>query len=754
MSGKTRTSLLSLTIIAVILFSAFGPTIAYADGGTTTETPAAEATPAPEEASTETTTEAEATEVPAEATPEATAESEGTEAEAASEEAAAPATEEAAPVVEEAAPAAEEPVLTEVPEDTTITVVDASGEVQPLATQEAAEAIATSDPIWCPAGASPTPGANGCTGSFTSFDELLTFLSGNATYQGEGTIYVEQGAYQGSDPGGVIDFNAPTYDLSNIRNSNLTVTGGWNPGDGSTTSTSNLNNTRIIIGSSTSPWGGSVAINNITMTFSQVDTIPATPENGLTVYSAGDVALTNVDISVAPSAGAEIEAAGNVSVTDSKFHRNKTAGAIIRAGGDVNILNSEFQNPRINRQRRQIVGLDVNSGANVSLSNVLASGNREEGADIVAAGKVTIGDSVFNGTMEIVDTEFRGFGLRVATPDEININNVTANNNFLWGAWLQGDGPIAVAFSVFNANTTESPGFIDDTGIFIYGGDIVSLSNVQASQNRLYGAWIESVGNVSITQSVFNDNQGITNTGTGNTFHGQGLYVDSDAAIAINNSDASGNMLYGGQLIAAGSVDVANSTFNNNTTGSDADAVGQGLDITSGGAVSLVNVVLNNNQANGATVETSSTAWLENVTANDNGGDGVAVQASCVFLLGGNYSGNGQYGLNLGSSSLSLLASPTFSGNGAGDMNPENPPTCSFATSSTAAANVFTSAQVTSSQTADTGSNDGNVSLNQFMARSNVGQASIFVGKYAYVDSDAGLQIYALVPATELFAMD
>ena len=754
MSGKTRTSLLSLTIIAVILFSALGPTIAYADGGTT-ETPAAEATSAPEEAITETTTDAEATEVTAEATPEATAEAEGTEAEAATEEAAAPPTEEAAPAVEEAAPVVQEPVLTEVPENTTVTVVDASGEAQPLATQEAAEAIATSDPIWCPAGASPTPGSNGCTGSFTSFDELLTFLSANPTYQGEGTIYVEQGAYQGSDPGGVIDFNAPTYDLSNIRNSNLTVAGGWSPSSGTVdpAATSDFTNTRILIGSSTSPWGGSVAINNITMTFSNPGTeIPATPENALTVVSTGDVSLANVTISNAPSAGAEVDAGGNVTITNSKFHRNKTAGAIIRAGADVAILNSEFQNPRINRQRRQIVGADITSGGNVSLANVLASGNREEGVDIAAAGEVTIGNSVFSGMMEIDDTEFRGFGLRVVTPGRINVDSVTANNNFLWGAWLEGGQEIAIANSIFNANTTESPGFIDDTGLFVYGDSFVTLTNVVANDNRLYGTYIEALGNVTVTDSTFNNNTGITNEAGVDTFHGQGMYIDSEADIFITNTDASNNMLYGGNLNAAGSVSILNSTFNNTTTGSNANAVGEGLQIVSGADTFLTAVTVGNSPATGADIQAGGIAWLENLTATDNGGDGVSVQASCVRLIGGTYSGNAQYGLNLNSSALHLLAQPSFSNNGAGDMNPENPPTCDFSTTTAAAANVFTSASVTTAQTADADSD--NVSLNQFMARSRGAHASIFVGKYAYVDSDAGIQIFALVPTSDVFAMD
>jgi hypothetical protein len=88
----------------------------------------------------------------------------------------------------------------------------------------------------------------------------LTELAGNAAYQGAGTIYVEQGAYAGGESS--IDFNS--YNLSNIQNFDLTVTGGWN----TTTNTvdpasSSTFNVPIIIGSSTNPWGGSLTINNI-----------------------------------------------------------------------------------------------------------------------------------------------------------------------------------------------------------------------------------------------------------------------------------------------------------------------------------------------------------------------------------------------------------------------------------------------------------------------------------------------------------
>jgi hypothetical protein len=748
MTGKTRTLLLSLTIIAVIVFSAFGPTIAYADGGTT-ETPAEKAT----EVSTEATPVPEATPVEGEATPEAV--------EAPATEEAAPVVEETAPVKEESAPATEEPVLNEVPENTTVTVLDANGEAQPLATQEAADAIAASDPIWCPEGVAPTPGANGCTASFSSFDELLTALSGNPAYSGAGTIYVEQGRYAGSDAGGAIDFNSPTYDLTNIRSSNLTVTGGWNTSTGvvDPATPTTFSDTWIIIGSSASPWGGSLTVNNISMLFSNGGDVhappPVTPENGLTLYATGDVSLDNVDVTNAHSAGADINAGGGVTIQNSNFMRNRTTGAIVRATGNVTVVNSSAGN--LTNTRRQEVGLDIITSGAVTLSNVLTNSNRWVGTNIAAGEAVTIQNSQFNDMRDIDRTTtpqtFLGYGLDVVTPGEINLEGVQGSNNFLWGARLDAGGNIAIRDSIFNANSTESPGFIDDTGLFITGDSLVSLFNVTADQNRLYGAQINAAGTVSISDSSFSNNRGVINTNGVDTYNGHGLQITTLADIIINNTNASGNMLFGGQLNAGGQVAIANSTFSNTSTGSDANALGKGLEIV-GGNTNLASVVLDNNQTYGATIQTPGTVWLQTVTATNNGADGVALQAACTTLLGGTYSGNAGYGLNLGNSSLNLLGAATFSNNGAGDMFPENPATCSLFTASAApAANVFTSAQV-SPQASDTTAAAEAVSLSTYMAGTKSAHGSIFFGKYAYAESDAGIQVFAYVSPTDSLAMD
>ena len=263
----------------------------------------------------------------------------------------------------------------------------------------------------------------------------MTFLAANATtYQGAGTIYVEQGTYGGGEP--VIDFNV--YNLSNISSSDLTMQGGWdgtaNPVDPATASTSNFT-VPIIIGSSTNPWVGSLTINNLVITGSD--------QTGLTLYSLNNINVSNVEITQSVNGGgAELNAGRDVTISNSKFLRNNTIGARIQAGGNVAVTNSDFSNPF--NQRRQITGLDITSSGSVSLFNVLANGNRRRGADINALGRVTIGSSQFSETNGLNGGVFYGYGLRVVTPDAIDLANVIANNNFLWGADLDAGGDVAI----------------------------------------------------------------------------------------------------------------------------------------------------------------------------------------------------------------------------------------------------------------------------------------------------------------------
>ena len=770
MSIKVRSSLHSLVIIAVLIFSAAGTTIAYADGGTTTDTPPT------------TSTDAAATATPAPTTDG----SQQPNPHAKHKVKTAPATTDTAN-------------LNNVPQNTTVQVVNAAGQAQPLATQAAADAIATSDPIWCPQGQAPTPGANGCTQSFSSFTALLQFLAANATYQGNGTIYVQQGAYTGGEPS--INFN--NYNLSNISSAALTIQGGWNTSSNTVdpTATSTFNNNAIVIGSGTNPWGGTLTINNLSLNF----TPTGSSGTGLSLTTQGDINIANVTVmNSATGAGAELNSTGGaVSIKNSHFDRNKTAGAIIRAKGDVAILNSSFSNPA--NGRRQATGVDITSDGAVSLLDVLADQTRDVGATIKAGGAVAISGSVnpftgtptssFSNTKIIQGSTFLGYGLQVETPSDIAIANIVANNNFLWGASLHAGGNVAISDSMFNANSTASPGFMDDTGLIVNsgtatGGGTVSINHIQADQNRLMGATITATKDVFILNSFFDNNNGVLGSGSTQTFHGEGLrVVAGDAAnnligtITLTGVSASNNTLDGAHLEANGDITVTDSIFDHNTTVNNAPAVsptplGKGLEIISGGNV-----------------------FLSNVTATNNELNGVEVQGNCgfVFLTGGTYSNNGQYGLSITKMQLMQAGSPApvFANNTAGNIF-QDPGTCVFTAPTTptttgnggSTTSTGTSGNTTGSTTSNTGTSgtttttstvtshqtSGNaanyavlgsyigtvsksanvsgvakVTLNSFLANSRLTSGfyvGLFFGKYVFVYTDAGMLIVAYYPGS------
>jgi hypothetical protein len=801
-----RAFLLSLMIVAVLAFSAVGTTVVYADGGTTPEAPPTEVSGGDECSSDDGECEPEdddtateppvATEEPGTVTVDTIDTSEPVESEETTptevpveetatpvpteevvtppaEETATPVpTEEVTPPTEdnvatpetvpaETTPPAETPILDSVPDNTTVAVLNAEGELQPLATQASADAIATSDPIWCPAGQSPTPGQNGCTQSFTSFTALLTFLSGNTSYAGAGTIYVQQGTYQGGES--TIDFN--NYDLSNISSADLTIAGGWNTSTGAVDSTSTLNGVSLVIGTSTNPWGGTLSLSNLILTN------PA--QTGITLNTGGDINLTNVSVTNSTNgAGAELNAGGNVTIEDSKFERNKTAGAIIRAVGDVAISNSSFSNPA--NARRQIVGLDIISDGSVSLFQVLANENRQAGATIQAAGRVTIVQSEFSGTKAIVGSDFLGYGLTVVSQDAIDLESVTANDNFLWGASLTAAGDVTIANSVFNANTTESPGFIDDTGLLVTSGANVFIINSHADDNRLIGAVIDAVGDVAISNSTFSSNNGVILDAAGNpTFYGYGLQVTTDGAITISGVTASGNTLFGAHLESGGDVTVINSDFSNQTSGDATTQTGRGLEIITAGNVFLDTVTLNNNQTFGADIQAGGDVFLDAVTASNNGTNGVVVETTCntLFLIGGTYTNNGQYGLSVLSTALTQTVAPVFSGNGVGNLlqdpgtctfTPPTPPTPPYQPNDLGAVEPKVSSNgnlksnlkysndvLVGLLTASASESTRSMTFNSFLAASSLGSTThigVFSGRYAYVYLSSGMQIVLYSP--------
>ncbi|NWG07394.1 MAG: hypothetical protein HXY35_11995 [Chloroflexi bacterium] len=605
MSNKTRAFFLSLTIVAMLLASAVGTTTVYADDGTTTgstetgttttdtdqgDDPSVVETPPPAEDQPTDATDLNETPVPED-------EQVTDAAEVSVDQVETP------PAVEEQPAEVTPPLLEQLPDNTTVTVVDEEGEAQTLVAQESAEAVVLSDPIWCPATVTvPTPGENGCTASYSSFTELLEFLEaneGDPLYQQAGTIYVEQGNYLGGEE--VIDFNS--YNFTNLSQQDLTIQGGWDTSDNSLDSTSNFN-VPIIIGSSSNPWVGSLTFNNIFIT--------GADGTGLTVYSQGDINLSNVEVTNSTD-GALLNAGGNVSVKNSKFNNNGS-GTIVDANGTDLAINWNADG----------AGLSINGGS-VTLEQVEANNNQLYGTDIISTGIVTVTNSFFNGNISYAfpptgSWEYYGYGLQVVTAGDIVVQGVTANENLLFGANLDGAN-VTVTDSFFSNNGSFFEEDPTGYGLQVNATGTVTLISIEANNNELFGANIAAGSSVIVRDSFFNGNYSFQYVNNEKVFSGYGLQVVTIADVAVRDVTAEGNALLGAH-VEGSDIAIRDSSFSSNGSGSGLDLIGKGLEVVSisdpifgNGNVSLFNVIADNNQVFGANIQSAGDVAVGGVSS-------------------------------------------------------------------------------------------------------------------------------------------
>ena len=382
---------------------------------------------------------------------------------------------EAQPVAEvssEAVPTVSE-ILTDAPAGTELLVVDPTGTPEPLVTQQAAEAIAQSDPIWCDTSFIPV-----CTPPQGSVTALLGVLAADqATYHGDGTIYfttdyASDDAYiRGSDPR-VAALQRLTIDgQGNMLSVPLEVTG----------------------------WAHDVRIQNLNMDLLTY----ATPTNALRVETSAAIQVDNVDVTGSHGGGAFLDNSSgpsSITVTNSTFNGNTWTG------------------------------LDARSDGNITLTNVDAGG-QEDGAYLDAStgsGNIIVTGSDFN------SNSLAGLTARTADGD-ITLTNVTANMNSSAPASPTGGGtPMLTSPTIVGSAgddaygiglTSTNGGAIQVTtssalqnggkGLWIEGAGPVNLQGVTASDNGLHGAYIHNLGacealpiSVTVNAGTFQNNAG------------------------------------------------------------------------------------------------------------------------------------------------------------------------------------------------------------------------------------------------------
>ncbi len=592
MIGKTRFSMLTGTFLMVFILSAMWTVPAFAD----------DSTPPPVEIPTEVTPPVEADVVvePVES-----------------------------PVVDEVS------VLDQLPEGTEVNVVGENGEALPLATQEAAEAIIEGDPIWCPVGVTPKTNSGGCTQAFTSMAALITELNtagGNVTNPAKaGVIWIEGNYDSGVNDGGETSFVLDGDILTNMRNYALTIKGGWS---GAVNTVIDQTNPSTFNGASLSiiNWRADVTISDIEIVDAVSNTNTGTENTfALEVETTKNIKLDRVTVHGSINAGgdsmtgaklnnASSTTASTVTVSNGIFEDNEGDGLLVQSAGIVTItslfadgndasgavIDNTFNTSLAPDKAVTLKGsLEFNNNGNsgltviskglITVSNVIATENGEDGVNLNNTASLTNLGVTVNGTNSFVANSI---GLNILSHGAIKANNINASKNGGTGAVLD------------NCHKTEAP---DPAGF---------CRTLIAKTVTLTG------------YNYFNDN----NNG--------GLSILSFGAITVNNLNASGNTTTGGNY----GVTLDNQRTNFPTLTPQADSIGTIL-LTGYG-------IFNNNDAGGLLVLSHGNVTLTNLTANDNGVGGVYVNAqkntigsklyvASVTITGVNYfagnSGDGLY---------------------------------------------------------------------------------------------------------------
>lgn len=432
-----------------------------------------------------------------------------------------------------AEPAPVSEILDQLPQDTELVVLNENGEVLPLASQTAADAIMTGDPVWCPSTlAAPTPGANGCTASYTSLQALLSYLNANQPAM-DGTIWIES-SYNSSVNDSVAGFSIHGASFTTMRDYALTIQGGWDGVSGSSAigSPSLFVNDYLFISS----WNNAVTINNISISGSF----------GIEVSTTGDINLNHVT-SANNSYGAALDncalsisfctGSGNISLNNVTFNNNTSNGAQALSNGNVSVTN-------ITANNNGNIGLVVNNETfTTGANNVTIGGNNQfnsnasTGMLVYSSGNVSIGGSQMNNNGL--------YGLYASAAGNMTLNNITANENGGTGVYFDsGDHVTASGISASN-NMAH--------GILGFANEQLTLSNFVANQNA-YGGVILDFGSSSYM-----------NNGQANNNGWEGAVLSSSSGnILVENVIVDGNS-EGAVFLTSGVVNVTCSAFSNNT---------------------------------------------------------------------------------------------------------------------------------------------------------------------------------------------
>ena len=240
--------------------------------------------------------------------------------------------------------------------------------------------------------------------------------------------------------------------------------------------------------------------------------------------------------------------------------------------------------------------------------------------------------------LEVEDTS-SGHGLYVVTSGNISLMYFNAYNNYADGAYLSSNGAVTLSNSQFNYNNQHSGVY----GLEVYAGGAITLSRVESDYNYYAGG--ANLDNCFWSGSICSNSAHSPITVTSSDFSGntswsdQGLNADSNGAISLTNVTANNNTgtISGAVLNNCNYNGVQCFTNGQTVTLSSANTFdwngGEGLSVSSGGAITSGPLDANDNTSYGSSLDNNHSTSVLPVTLtgtssfSDNGGYGLAVSS-------------------------------------------------------------------------------------------------------------------------------
>lgn len=551
---------------------------------------------------------------------------------------------------------AEEAPVEAVPGPVEIVTTSLEGEVLPLASEEAATALASGDPWWKVgtvtyrflSGISPStcalvdPLNPYCFENPNPIQASIAYIMINDTaVPTDGKLYVEAGAYVNED----ITIAGTSGNLGKLKG----LIGHLSP----TTNLPDavLTNSTIIVGNMTGPFllsgfnitadmpGQVVSFQNNSGAMTMQDMVVTNPNTSLGAAAirfvqTGAVTLTRVDSSGNGENAVYIEndsGTALVSITNASFDDNNgtaSAALTIISNGAITLNN-------VSVARNDTTGVSINSLKSLVVKNCNFHHNAGDGLSVTTT-LGTLGAVTLENVYLMNNVQDGGY---ISMGGTVTIKNVMADNNARFGMVINtcgsdpcdmaGVGTVTINNSSFNKNQTINT-INHWAGLSILAKGAITLTNVTASGNgyytgvaysKAYGVYLNnqqavSSANISLTQSVFDGN------------FWSGLAILTKGSVKLNTISASSNgisaapdwQIYGMDIDAdegSGSVTLTStlgdSFFDNND--------GTGIRVFAKGNVSLTGKAgwessssSNGTGANGYGISVDNTAGLGSVT--------------------------------------------------------------------------------------------------------------------------------------------